>query len=200
MVRDLECLVVRDLDRTEVPSREFMVLALHPVAQAVLALPPDPLRALRPANTPVAVNAAASRVRKSSRRPKPKPGEVSPSEIRESVLPLTLSTPHARLALFPTMKSESSFLPTISHCKMLPTPPRLCTSLSFIDITNFGRNGQFIGGASNLLMNGQQFATCNQTIVDGYGYGQTCGSSCSYANIEIESGKTYLFRIVPLLF
>lgn len=45
-------------------------------------------------------------------------------------------------------------------------------------------------------MNGKQFATCNQTIVDALGYGGTCSNDCSYANIEIEPGKTYLFRIV----
>ena len=45
-------------------------------------------------------------------------------------------------------------------------------------------------------MNGKQFATCNQTIVDALGYGGTCSNDCGYANIEIEPGKTYLFRIV----
>jgi hypothetical protein len=58
------------------------------------------------------------------------------------------------------------------------------------------RGGRFIGGANNLLLNGKQFSVCNQTIVDALGYGETCGSDCSFANVQIEPGKTYLFRIV----
>jgi hypothetical protein len=56
--------------------------------------------------------------------------------------------------------------------------------------------GRFIGGANNLLFNGKQFSVCNQTIVDALGYGETCGRDCSFANVQIEPGKTYLFRIV----
>jgi L-ascorbate oxidase len=46
------------------------------------------------------------------------------------------------------------------------------------------------------LVNGQDWTVCNQTVLDGLGYGTVCDTSCSYATIEIEPDKTYLFRFL----
>ena len=46
------------------------------------------------------------------------------------------------------------------------------------------------------MVNGQDWTVCNQTILDGLGYGTVCDTSCSYASIEIEPDKTYLFRFI----
>lgn len=46
---------------------------------------------------------------------------------------------------------------------------------------------------------GNNFSVCNRTIVTALGYGEPCGNSCSFANVEIEPGKTYLFQIVSLI-
>jgi L-ascorbate oxidase len=45
-------------------------------------------------------------------------------------------------------------------------------------------------------VNGKNWAECNQTVLDGLGYGTQCDQACTYSNIEIEPDKTYLFRFV----
>ena len=45
-------------------------------------------------------------------------------------------------------------------------------------------------------MNGQNWAECNQTLLDTLGYGTECDEACTYSNIQIEPDKTYLFRFI----
>jgi FtsP/CotA-like multicopper oxidase with cupredoxin domain len=45
-------------------------------------------------------------------------------------------------------------------------------------------------------VNGKNWAECNQTLLDGFGYGTQCDTLCTYSNIEIEPEKTYLFRFI----
>ena len=60
--------------------------------------------------------------------------------------------------------------------------------------------GRFLGGANNILLNGKQYAVCSQSTVNGLGYGETCSMNCSFAEIQIEPSKKYLFRIVLLVY
>ena len=46
------------------------------------------------------------------------------------------------------------------------------------------------------MINGKLKATCNQTQIDYYGYGEKCSNNCSYTNIEVQPDKRYLFRLI----
>jgi FtsP/CotA-like multicopper oxidase with cupredoxin domain len=46
------------------------------------------------------------------------------------------------------------------------------------------------------LVNGHNYATCNQTVLKQFNDTNTCDNKCSYAAIDLEPDKTYLFRFI----
>jgi FtsP/CotA-like multicopper oxidase with cupredoxin domain len=66
----------------------------------------------------------------------------------------------------------------------------VCHSSHFLTIPNMYLTGQI------RLINGQNYATCNQTVLTQFNDTNTCDNKCSYAAFDLEPDKTYLFRFI----
>jgi len=190
----------RSQDRSQDPVRADTMLNLDHLLDRSLAAHLNNLARIRPPALP-----APLQVAKHVANVAAKTTNTSTENLDEALSPETTvralpnlhipSTVRAPIPQFLTMRSASLFW-KICIINRIPRWLKLhCISPFFIINSSAG---VFLGGANNLLLNGKQFAVCNQTIVDALGYGETCGVGCGFANIQIEPGKTYLFRIVVL--